>query len=63
MQLVVGIVLVVLTVVGFIRSLPRQGRTARFVGTEWEGYVIAGMIGALGFGAVLIITGVDEFGR
>jgi hypothetical protein len=61
MQLITGIVLVALAVGSFISSLPRRGRTARFVGTEWEGYVVAGMVGALGLGVVMIIAGSAEF--
>jgi hypothetical protein len=61
MQLITGIVLVALAVGSFMGSLPRRGRTARFVGTEWEGYLVAGMVGALGLGVVMIITGLAEF--
>ena len=39
---------------GVCLSLPRHGKTARFVGTEWEGYVVVMMIGFLGIGVVLV---------
>ena len=61
MQLIAGAILVALAVVGFITSLPRRGRTARFVGTEWEGYVVAGMVGVLGLGAVMVINGLTQW--
>ena len=60
MTLIVGIALVVLSIGSFVRSLPREGRTAKFVGTHWEGYVVAGMIGVLGLGVVLCIAGLVQ---
>ena len=60
MQLIVGIALVVLSIGSFVGSLPREGKTAKFVGTEWEGYVVAGMIGVLGMGVVLCISGLVQ---
>ena len=48
MELIAGIVLVLLSLGAFVYSLPRHGKTARFVGTEWEGYVVVMMIGVLG---------------
>ena len=60
MQLIVGIALVVLSIGSFVGSLPRKGKTAKFVGTEWEGYVVAGMIGVLGMGVVLCIAGLTQ---
>jgi hypothetical protein len=55
MELIAGIVLVLLSLGAFVHSLPRHGKTARFVGTEWEGYVVVMMIGVLGIGVVLVI--------
>ena len=60
MTLIVGIALVMLSIGSFVRSLPREGRTAKFVGTHWEGYVVAGMIGVLGLGVVLCIAGLVQ---
>jgi hypothetical protein len=60
MQLIVGIALVVLSIGSFVGSLPREGKTAKFVGTELEGYVVAGMIGVLGMGVVLCISGLVQ---
>ena len=44
----------------FYYSLPRNGKLAKFVGTEWEGYAVVGMIGVFGIGAILIITGLAQ---
>ena len=60
MQLIAGIALVVLSIASFVGSLPRRGKTARFVGTEWEGYIAAGLVGALGLGVVLCISGLVQ---
>lgn len=60
MQLISGLALVMLSITSFAISLPRGGKTARFVGTEWEGYAVAGMIGALGLGIVLSISGLVQ---
>ena len=54
MELIAGILLAVLSLGAFVCSLPRHGKTARFVGTEWEGYVVVMMIGFLGIGVVLV---------
>ena len=48
MDFVGGLLLVLLSGAAFVYSLPREGKTARFVGTEWEGYAVVLMIGAGG---------------
>lgn len=58
MALISGIALMVLALAVFIYSMPRGGKTARFVGTEWEGYAVTTMIGILGIGFILSIVGV-----
>jgi hypothetical protein len=58
MALIFGVALMALAVFAFLYSLPRGGRTARFVGTEWEGYAVTTMIGLLGIGAMLSLVGV-----
>jgi hypothetical protein len=60
MTLTFGVVLVLLAVTAFYRSLPRGGKMARFVGTEWEGYAVVGMIGFLGIGMIMVILGTVE---
>ena len=57
MNLIYGLALVALSIGAFLFSLPRNGKTAIFVGTQWEGYIVALFIGVLGIGGVLTITG------
>jgi hypothetical protein len=57
MILATGIVLLLGAAACFIYSLPRGGKTARFVGGEWEGYAVVAMIGGMGIGILLIVTG------
>jgi hypothetical protein len=56
MILAMGIVLMLGAAACFVYSLPRDGKTARFVGGEWEGYAVVAMIGGVGIGILLIIT-------
>ena len=58
MALFFGVALIALAFAAFVYSLPRGGKTARFVGTEWEGYVVTTMIGAVGIGFMLSLVGV-----
>ena len=60
MTLIGGVVLIVLTVSLFVYSLPRGGKTARFVGSEWEGYVVVAMVGALSIGLIMTIVGAAQ---
>lgn len=57
MTLIFGLVLIALAAGAFVYSLPRGGRTARFVGTKWEGYAVVVLIGAVGIGIIMAITG------
>lgn len=57
MLLLTGIVLFLATAGGFLYSLPRGGKTAWFVGSEWEGYAVVGMITGMGIGVLMIIRG------
>ena len=60
MKLISGLFLVAVTISVFWFFLPRKGKTAKFVGTEWEGYIVAAMIGILGIGAVLVVGGLAQ---
>jgi hypothetical protein len=60
MTLTFGVALVLLAITAFYRSLPRRGKMARFVGTEWEGYAVVGLIGILGIGVIMVIAGTIE---
>lgn len=60
LTLVSGIVLVALTGGAFVYSLPRRGKSAWFVGSELEGYVVVAMIGSFGIGLMLVMAGVAD---
>ena len=60
MNLILGLALVAISLGVFRASLPKHGKTAKFVGTEWEGYIVAGLIGILGIGAVMIVSGLVQ---
>ncbi|MGH6770996.1 MAG: hypothetical protein ACRECO_18465 [Xanthobacteraceae bacterium] len=57
MTVIVGIALIALAVAGFWYSLPREDKTAFFVGTEWEPYAVVAMIMSLAAGSLLVISG------
>jgi hypothetical protein len=40
--------------------LPKEGRTARFVGSEWEGYVVVAYICIFGLGVLLLVNGAAQ---
>jgi hypothetical protein len=58
MVLLLGIALAALAVLAFVFSIPRGGKTARFVGTEWEPYAVVAMLCALFVGLLLVIADV-----
>lgn len=60
MFILAGLVMTVAAAAVFYFSLPRGGKTARFVGTEWEGYVVVAMIGVLGIGVIMTIVGASS---
>jgi hypothetical protein len=60
LELITGVVLITLTLAAFVYSLPRKGKHAWFVGSEWEGYVVVFMVGGFGLGAVFIILGLGD---
>ena len=60
MKLISGLLLVAVAIGVFWFFLPRKGKTATFVGTEWEGYIVALLIGILGIGAVLVVGGLAQ---
>ena len=57
MTLFVGIALTVAALATFVYSLPRGGKTARFVGSQWEGYVVVAVLCVFGLGLMLAING------
>jgi hypothetical protein len=60
MTVIIGVVFIVVAVTAFIFSLPRGGKVARFVNTNWEGYAVVIMISLLALGAVLLVSGIAE---
>jgi hypothetical protein len=60
MRVIFGIALSLASVAVFYYSLPRDGKMAKFVGTEWEGYAVVAMICVFGVGALLTITGLAQ---
>jgi hypothetical protein len=60
MTLIVGIVLFIGALAVFAFSLPRNGKTARFVGSEWEGYAVVAILCTFGLGLMFVISGVTE---
>ena len=60
MTLIVGVVLFLGSLAVFAFSLPRHGKTAKFVGTEWEGYAVVAMLCTFGLGLLFVISGVTE---
>jgi hypothetical protein len=56
--LIAGIVVLVVTVGIFLFSLPRGGRTHRFVGTEFEPYVAVAFTAGVALSFTLTLTGI-----
>lgn len=56
MTLILGLVLLLAAVGAFVFSLPRGGKTARFVGSKWEGYAVVLLICAFGLGLMLVAS-------
>ena len=57
MTLITGIAIVALALFALIYSRPHKGKSARFVGSFWEGYIVVGMVGLLGVGIITVIVG------
>jgi len=60
MRVISGIALSLAAVAVFYYSLPRDGKMAKFVGTEWEGYAVVAMICVFSIGAILTVTGLAQ---
>jgi hypothetical protein len=56
-QLIAGAVVFVLTAFTFWYCLPRDGRTHRFVGTEWEPYVGVAFCAAVALACTMLLSG------
>ena len=60
MFLATGIVMAALALSAFVYSLPRGGKVAPFVGTQWEGYAVVLIIGFFAVGLILSLLGTIE---
>lgn len=60
LALAFGIVVMALMVGFFSYSLPRGGRSAWYVGSEWEGYVVVIIIGCFGLGLMMAVKGLID---
>lgn len=60
MTIIIGLACAALGLAAFIYSLPRGGRSARFVGTEWEAYAVVMMISLFMIGIVITLVGITE---
>ena len=56
MTLIIGIIALVVFGTALYYSMPRGGKTARFVGSEWEGYIVVAMISGIATGAILTVS-------
>ena len=58
-----GVAVMVVTVLVFWKCLPRDGKTHRLVGTEWEPYVGVAFCSAFALGFTMILSVlIDYFG-
>ena len=55
MTLFAGIAITVASLAIFLYSLPRGGKTARFVGGRTEGYIVVGLVCLFGLGLMLTL--------
>ena len=56
-NLIGGIVIFVLTAMAFWSCLPRDGKTHRFVGTEWEPYVGVAFCSGIALSVTMLLSG------
>ena len=57
-NLLAGTVILVVTAIVFWYCLPRDGKTHRFVGTEWEPYVGVAFCSAIALSLTMLLSGV-----
>ena len=63
MTIIIGLACAVMAVTAFIYSLPRGGKHAFFVGTEWEAYAVVAMISLLAVGLVMTVVGITDWAQ
>ena len=57
MTLFLGVFVTAASLAVFLYSMPRGGKTARFVGSPLEGYIVVALVVLFGFGLVLTASG------
>jgi hypothetical protein len=60
---IIGLACAVLGLTAFIYSLPRGGKLAPFVGTNWEPYAVVAMISLLALGLILALVGIVDWAQ
>jgi hypothetical protein len=56
--LLLGVAVTIITGIVFWRCLPRDGKTHRFVGTEWEPYVGVAFCAGFALGFTMMLSSV-----
>jgi len=56
-SLIIGAGVFVLTAIVFWYCLPRDGKTHRFVGTEWEPYIGVAFCAAVALACTMMLSG------
>jgi hypothetical protein len=56
--LLLGVAVTIITGIVFWRCLPRDGKTHRFVGTEWEPYIGVAFCAGFALGFTMMLSGV-----
>jgi hypothetical protein len=56
--LLLGVAVAIITGIVFWRCLPRDGKTHRFVGTEWEPYIGVAFCAGFALGFTMMLSGV-----
>lgn len=59
-RLLVGVVLLAASLAVFMYSMPRHGKTAKFVGGPLEGYIVVGLVCLFGLGLLVAVTGIVD---
>ena len=58
LMIAIGLLVFAVASVLFWRCLPRDGKTHRFVGTEWEPYIGVAFTSGAALGFTMILSGV-----
>ena len=58
--MIVGVIVFAVTIAAFIYSMPRDGKTHRYVGTELEPYVAVLFTAGAALGFTAVLSGILE---